>query len=127
MKTSRIRLRGVSFIKRVQILMAISVVSSTNSCISSKKKSMKKLIHVQSFTILGASLCLNPLTPPCKTMDYRSKRSCLVHSVHCVQQCHGDGQKYMKLQYTKLTFIKLKSNGMKVFMQLFLPTPASDC
>jgi hypothetical protein len=27
-------------------------------------------------------------------------------------KCHWDGQKYMKLQYTKLAFIKLQSNGM---------------
>jgi hypothetical protein len=32
----------------------------------------------------------------------------------------------MNLQYTKLTFIKLKSNGIKLFtfMQLFSPIPA---
>jgi hypothetical protein len=37
------------------------------------------------------------------------------------------GQKYMKLKYTKLAykFIKLKSNGKKIFIQLFLPI--SDC
>jgi hypothetical protein len=93
------------------------VVSSTNSYVISKKKSMKTLRHVQSFVIWGALFCLT-----CKGVDYGSRNLSLGRVSSVCGVCIVSLPISMSQRSYVFVFIQLSESVCRLILVLY-PVP----